>query len=229
MKPKPKTFDECLAAMADDQRAALEKLRKTIRAAAPKAEECISYGLRRVQAGRQAAGRARREREPLRLLPHERDHGGRLHQPSLRGYDTSKGTIRFPATNRCRPRWCGSSSRPASRRTRRSAEGQEAGQVADPAVAAFLEALDHPLKPEIEAVRKIILGVSPEIREGIKWNAPSFRTTDWFATCNVHAKDKLRLILHFGGESPRYQGLRDRRSGRHAAMARQGPCLVEHR
>jgi len=31
--------------LSDDKRATLEKLRKTIRAAAPKAEECISYGL----------------------------------------------------------------------------------------------------------------------------------------------------------------------------------------
>lgn len=40
-----KTIDEYLKAVPDDQRAALEKLRKAIRAAAPKAEECISYGL----------------------------------------------------------------------------------------------------------------------------------------------------------------------------------------
>ena len=45
MAAKPKTIDEYLAALSDDKRAALEKLRKTIRAAAPKAEECISYGL----------------------------------------------------------------------------------------------------------------------------------------------------------------------------------------
>ena len=44
-KPKPKTIDEYLAALNDDQRAALEKLRRTIRAAAPAAEECISYQL----------------------------------------------------------------------------------------------------------------------------------------------------------------------------------------
>ena len=40
---KPKTIDDYLAGLSDDKRAALEKLRKTIRAAAPKAEECISY------------------------------------------------------------------------------------------------------------------------------------------------------------------------------------------
>jgi uncharacterized protein YdhG (YjbR/CyaY superfamily) len=45
MAPKTKTSDEYLAAVSDDKRAALEKLRNTIKAAAPKAEECISYGL----------------------------------------------------------------------------------------------------------------------------------------------------------------------------------------
>lgn len=38
-RTKPKTIDEYLAALRDDQRAALQKLRKTIQSAAPKAEE----------------------------------------------------------------------------------------------------------------------------------------------------------------------------------------------
>ena len=46
-KPKPKakpgTIDEYLASLSSDKRAALERLRKIIRAAAPGAEECISY------------------------------------------------------------------------------------------------------------------------------------------------------------------------------------------
>ncbi len=42
---KPKTIDDYLASVSDEQRVALEKIRKAIRAAAPKAEECISYGL----------------------------------------------------------------------------------------------------------------------------------------------------------------------------------------
>ena len=45
MAATPKTIDEYLAALSNDKRAALEKLRKTIKAAAPKAEECISYQL----------------------------------------------------------------------------------------------------------------------------------------------------------------------------------------
>ena len=37
---KPQTIDEYLAPLSDEKRAALEKLRTDIRAAAPKAEEC---------------------------------------------------------------------------------------------------------------------------------------------------------------------------------------------
>jgi len=38
-----KTIDQYLSGLSDDKRVALTKLRKDIRAAAPRAEECISY------------------------------------------------------------------------------------------------------------------------------------------------------------------------------------------
>src|SRR5258708_36534805 len=42
---RPKTIDQYLAGVKADQRSALEKLRRAIRAAAPNAEERISYGI----------------------------------------------------------------------------------------------------------------------------------------------------------------------------------------
>lgn len=66
-------------------------------------------------------------------------------------------------------------------------------------VDAFMRKLDHPLQPALAAVRSIILGVSPKIHEGIKWNAPSFRTDEWFATINVR-KDVVLVILHLGAK-----------------------------
>jgi uncharacterized protein YdhG (YjbR/CyaY superfamily) len=45
MARKPTTIDEYLATVKGEKRAALDKLRKTIRAIVPKAEECISYGI----------------------------------------------------------------------------------------------------------------------------------------------------------------------------------------
>lgn len=43
MPASAKTIDEYLAALSGQKRAALGKLRKTIRLVVPKAEECISY------------------------------------------------------------------------------------------------------------------------------------------------------------------------------------------
>jgi len=44
-RAKPKTLDTYLAAISADKRGALEKLRETIKEAAPEGEECISYQL----------------------------------------------------------------------------------------------------------------------------------------------------------------------------------------
>jgi uncharacterized protein YdhG (YjbR/CyaY superfamily) len=45
MARKPTTIDEYLATVRGEKRAALDKLRKTIRTIVPKAEECISYAI----------------------------------------------------------------------------------------------------------------------------------------------------------------------------------------
>jgi hypothetical protein len=68
----------------------------------------------------------------------------------------------------------------------------------DPAVAAFLRELDHPMAAEVAQLRADILAASPSIHEGIKWNAPSFRTGDWFATFQLRGKPGVRIVLHLG-------------------------------
>jgi uncharacterized protein YdhG (YjbR/CyaY superfamily) len=45
MARKPSTIDAYLATVKGDKRAALDKLRKTIRSVVPGAEECISYAI----------------------------------------------------------------------------------------------------------------------------------------------------------------------------------------
>ena len=59
-----------------------------------------------------------------------------------------------------------------------------------------MEALDHPFKVEVEAVRAIIKAVDPRIIEQIKWKAPSFRHTDYITTFNLHAKQHVHLVFH---------------------------------
>jgi Domain of unknown function (DU1801) len=66
------------------------------------------------------------------------------------------------------------------------------------AVDAFMGTLEHPCKVGIESMRRLMLGVDPGIREGIKWNAPSFRTTEYFATTNLRSKGGIGVILHLG-------------------------------
>ncbi len=70
----------------------------------------------------------------------------------------------------------------------------------DDDVAAFIAALKHPQETGILAVRNIILGVDPGVSEGIKWNAPSFRTSEYFATVHLRARTGIRLILHVGAK-----------------------------
>jgi uncharacterized protein YdhG (YjbR/CyaY superfamily) len=96
MAGKPQTTDGYLSALSDDQRKALEKLRRSIKAAAPKAEECISYqlpafrldGRMLVAFGARANHCAFYPMSPTTV---------KAHADALQGYDTSKGTIRFRA------------------------------------------------------------------------------------------------------------------------------------
>ena len=94
MPVRPKTIDEYLARLSHENRAALEKLRQAIKAAAPKAEECISYGL----AAFRLSG------HPLVAFGGWANHCAfypmsaatiKVHANELKKYEISKGTIRF--------------------------------------------------------------------------------------------------------------------------------------
>lgn len=88
------TIDEYLSTVSDEKRSALQKLRQTIRAAAPKAEECISYGLPAFRLhGRVLVGFGAAANHcafyPMSSATVE------AHRNELANYETSKGTIRF--------------------------------------------------------------------------------------------------------------------------------------
>lgn len=93
MPAKPQTIDEYIAPLTEDKRAALEKLRKTIRAAAPKAEECISYGLAAFRQDGMLVGFGASTKHCAFYLMSNSTVAA--HQDLLKKYDTSKGTIRF--------------------------------------------------------------------------------------------------------------------------------------
>lgn len=67
-------------------------------------------------------------------------------------------------------------------------------------VEAFLADLDHPLKPVILALRQSLLQTDAAIGEAVKWNAPSFHTSEHFATMHLRQADAVQLILHLGAK-----------------------------
>ena len=96
MATKPKTIDEYLGALRADQRAALTFLRRTIRAAAPEAVECISYQLPAFRLEGQLLVAFGAAANHCSFYPMS-SSTVKAHEVELRNYDTSKGTIRFPA------------------------------------------------------------------------------------------------------------------------------------
>lgn len=91
MKAAAVSIDAYLADVPLDQRAALEGLRRQILAAAPGAEECVSYGLPsfRLNGLLVHFGAAKRH---CAFYPHGVIE---VFSDRLKAYDTSKGPIRF--------------------------------------------------------------------------------------------------------------------------------------
>ena len=94
MRAAAKSVSAYLVSLSKDQRATLQKLRKTIKTIVPRAEECISYGVPAFRLdGRMlvwfAAAKAHCSffpgAYPIKALRNE-----------LKTYSTSKGTVRFP-------------------------------------------------------------------------------------------------------------------------------------
>ncbi len=60
---------------------------------------------------------------------------------------------------------------------------------------------DHPLTSEIGLVRDLIRSAVPSATESIKWNSPSFATSEHFATFFLRAKAGFQVVLHLGVKS----------------------------
>lgn len=89
------TIDEYLATVSDEQRVALEKIRKTIRAAVPKAEECIDYGVAAFRWNGKALAGFGAAAKHCSYYP----MSGSIvaaHQAELANFKTTKGSVQFP-------------------------------------------------------------------------------------------------------------------------------------
>ena len=91
-KLKPETIDQYLARLEPDKRAALQRLREVIRAAVPRAEECISYQVPAFRLDGKVLIWFAAATRHCSLFP-----GAVVSQfaHELRGFDTRKGTVHF--------------------------------------------------------------------------------------------------------------------------------------
>jgi hypothetical protein len=76
------------------------------------------------------------------------------------------------------------------------------------AVERFMAKLQHPHKDAVDVIRRIMREADVAIAEGVKWNAPSYRTSEYFATTHLRAGDGIGIVLHVGAkarETPAFQ------------------------
>lgn len=90
---KPRTIDEYPSLLSAEKRAALRKLRRTIRAAAPGAEECISYQMPAFRLGGRMLVFFGAAANHCSFYPGS--YPIEVHKDDLEPYKISKGTIRF--------------------------------------------------------------------------------------------------------------------------------------
>lgn len=74
-------------------------------------------------------------------------------------------------------------------------------QNLNPAVSQFLDALNHPLRAEIEALRIIILNSDQALIENIKWNGPNYcYHNEDRITMSIQPSKQVRIVLHCGAK-----------------------------
>jgi len=95
---KRKTVDDYLEGVSAHQRKALQKLRQAIRAVAPKAEECISYGIPAFRLNGRSLVFFAAWANHCALYPGSSTTLKKFRN-ELRDFQTSKGTIRFSPGN----------------------------------------------------------------------------------------------------------------------------------
>ena len=95
MSGKLQTIDEYLALLSDENRAALQKLRRAIKSAAPEAQECISYQIPAFRLRGKMLVAFGAAANHCAFYPGSSPV--KVHKDELKAYDTSKGTIRFQA------------------------------------------------------------------------------------------------------------------------------------
>lgn len=222
MKAKPvATVDAYIAAFPKEVQRLLMQLRNTIKAAAPKAEELISYGMPGYKYNGMLvyfAGYAKH------IGFYAAPTGHATFKKELAGYKQGKGSVQFPideplplalVTKIVKFRVKENEAKWAAK-TKTVKPVKVAAKKDTATVETWMTALKHPLKTEAELVRSIIKKAGKELTERIKWNAPSYFYKEDLLTFNFGDPKCLRIIFHHPGivkiKSPLLEGdYKDRR------------------
>ena len=224
-----KNADAYLAALSADKRATLEKLRATIRAAAPAAEEGMSYGMPAFIQGKPIAG----YQAAAKFCSYYPMSGRVIEtlKADLAKYEVTKGAIHFPIGKplplplvrklvKARLAEIGAAAPKTSARPNQTS--------AD--VVAYLRDLKHPLKKEIEAVERIVHATDARAAEAARSLKAHWRARG--PTMLIGAASALLAFqLVRGGRRVRRRGAIGRASGSWPGVVEQvlrigGPRLM---
>ncbi len=211
------TVDEYIKRAPAEWQPRLQKMRQTIRKAAPEADEVISYAI----PGYKYHGM-------LAFFAVWKDHisfypapwGAEILQEAMSAYEGSKGTIKFPhnkplplslITKMVKYRLKENLEKAAARKTvpkkalTKTSKTTTAGKKTKPGdeeqVAAFMKGLKQ-MKAETEAVRSVIKSADKGLSERIKWSAPSYYSTTAngkqhdIVTFGPYKNGKILLVFH---------------------------------
>ena len=77
----------------------------------------------------------------------------------------------------------------------------------NPAVDAWFETYVNPQADLVQQVRSLVLAVSPDVTEAIKWQAPTFMYHGNIASFYPKSKQHVSLMFHQGASLPDPTGL----------------------
>lgn len=199
-----KNVDEYIDQFPPEVKTVLQGLRKTIKAAAPQAEEIISYAMP-----------AYKYNGVLVYFAGYKNHIGFYGTPTgheafkkeLSIYKSGKGSVQFPLdkplplkliTRIVKFRVKQNEDKIGTKKVVKSEAKINA--VTKPADAAivndWLNKQEPAAKKEIAAVRKIIKAASAKLQERIKWNAPSYYYKEDILTFGPYKTQQLLLVFH---------------------------------
>lgn len=189
---KPQNIDEYISVFPIQTQKLLQKLRLTIKKAAPKSEEVISYGMPAFSLNGILVYFAG-YKSHIGFYP--TSSGIAAFKREISEYKNSKGAVQFPLNKplplelikkmvkfrvelnflKAEIKKTKSAAAKKSSSKKEPVSKKNTGNETDSkSVNDFIKNLDQPLAKSVQAIRDIILNSNKQIGERIKWNNPSF-------------------------------------------------------